>query len=87
MLLHFLFAAVASSRLSYSWKAQVGCILHVLSWISMFLSRTCTQLWHLLCSYAVLAVMTKLVSEVPVLALLATILNISVTWFTAWPQN
>lgn len=28
MLLHFLFAAVTSSCLSYSWKAQVGCILH-----------------------------------------------------------
>lgn len=28
MLLHFLFAAVASNCFSYSWKAQVGCILH-----------------------------------------------------------
>lgn len=28
MLLHFLFAAVASSCLSYDWKAQVGCIFH-----------------------------------------------------------
>lgn len=28
MLLYFLFAAVASSCLLYSWKAPVGCILH-----------------------------------------------------------
>lgn len=31
--------------------------------------------------------MTKLPSKPSALELLVTILNISVTWFTAWPQN
>lgn len=53
----------------------------------MFLSWTYTPLQHVLYSYAVLAVMTKLASEVPALKLTVTILNISVVWFTACPQK
>lgn len=90
MLLLFLFAAMPSRCSPYSWKARVDCTLHSSRAFMDFhvsfmdLHSAMTFIVQLCSSSGDDKAAFKKPSA---LELLVTILNISVTWFTAWPQN